>query len=450
MRQTWLATTEPTDRPAARQRLKDVAWSNAEPFEVRAAAVELLADDSDPAGVHDTREMVKLLLPRERSRGMVAMLSRLCVDRGWQDATPALVRSYSRVIDEVAEDDRSERWAIERLNPGVSLTDVAFGVFLDPKTDPGPAGAEFDRRARADAWAVLARLDPTGARRRSMLAGVSTQSPDVALMRRCAEQFGAMPDSAAEVEWARSLLDDGPGANAAANRAWRTEVAPAVAGLDAARRERLAIRHLEPIRWAAAHEPRWLQASRQELLSEIATRLAPRPTFQRRIERDREGGLRPERLADWQDQLSWGDALSILVIDTVIADPRFLEPLWVMLDQDRADRTTEYGGLVQHSDRAGGVVPVLFVPRPAAREGDMAFPAPEDMIRQGDRALAVFHFHASELQMSEHAGPSAGDLRFARTSGRNCVVFTSLRSRRLAADYFQPDGAVIDLGDLPR
>ena len=34
--------------------LKDVAWSNAEPFEVRAVAVELLADDSDPAGAHDT------------------------------------------------------------------------------------------------------------------------------------------------------------------------------------------------------------------------------------------------------------------------------------------------------------------------------------------------------------------------------------------------------------
>ena len=33
--------------------------------------------------------MIKLLLPRERGRGMVAMLSRLCVDRGWQDATPA-------------------------------------------------------------------------------------------------------------------------------------------------------------------------------------------------------------------------------------------------------------------------------------------------------------------------------------------------------------------------
>lgn len=449
MREAWAIVSQSSDRPAARQRLKDVAWSAGEAFEVRGTAVELLASDPDPAGVDDARELVKLLLPREKSRGMVAMLSRLCVDKGWQDVTPALVRSYSRVVDAVEEGDRAERWALAQLNPGASLFDLAFGVFLDPRTDPGPPGANFDQRTRADAWVVIARLDPTGAERRRLLASAPSgagESPDVRLMRRCAAELAALPDSAAEIAWTQSLFADAD----AQNTAWRAEVAPLVARLSDAQRARLALRHLECVRWAGANQPDWLARSRDELLSEMAGRLADRPNFQRRVERDQEGGLPPEGLADWRDTLSWGDALTLLVLDTVIVDPAFIEPLWLELDQDRADRTTEYGGLIQFVARAGGVRPLLFVPRSAARQGDLAFPEPEDMIRQGDRALAAFHFHASQTEMLDHAGPSAGDMRYAMTTGRNCLVFTSLRTRRLAVDYYTPSGAIIDLGEIPR
>ncbi|MCA9288343.1 MAG: hypothetical protein KDA05_07155, partial [Phycisphaerales bacterium] len=50
MEQAWIASANTPDRPAARQRLKDVAWTNTEPFQVRSRAVQLLADDPDPAG----------------------------------------------------------------------------------------------------------------------------------------------------------------------------------------------------------------------------------------------------------------------------------------------------------------------------------------------------------------------------------------------------------------
>lgn len=446
MRAAWGVASESADKPAARQRLKDVAWSGAEPFEVRACAVELLASDTETSGVDDTRDLVKLLLPRERSRGMVAMLSRICVDNAWQDATPSLVRSYSRVVDAVEEGERAERWALARLNPGVPLFDVAFGVFLDPRTDPGPPGANFDQRARADAWTVIARLDPTGGERRRLLAAAPADNPDVRLMKRCAGELAALPDTAAEIAWTQSIFAEA----SAENRAWRGEVSAAVTTLSDTQKARLALRHLEPLRWAASNQPAWLGRTREELLSEMADRLSGRPHFQRRVERDNQGALRPEGLADWQAGLAWGDALTLLVLDTVIADPAFIEPLWVQLDQDRADRTTEYGGLIQNIARAGGVRPLLFVPRSAARAGDQAFPEPEDMIRQGDRAMAAFHFHASQTEMLEAAGPSDGDLRYAATTGRTCLVFTSLRERRLAVDLYTPAGAVIDLGEIPR
>ena len=448
MRDAWSAAVQTADRAPARQRLKDIAWSNAEPFEIRAGAVELLASDPDPTGVDDTRELVKLVLPREQSRGMVALLSRLCVDKAWTDATPALIRSYSRIVSAVEEGDRAERWALSELNPGVPLFDLAFGVFLDPRTDPGPAGANFDQRTRADAWTVIARLDPSGSERRRLLATVSstTSNADVTLMRACAAELAALPNTPAEVDWVRSLYSP----QSAENRAWRAEVSPAVAALTDAQRDRLAIRHLEPIRWTAANQPVWLTRSREDILSDMASRLSGRPNFQRRVERDNRGDLLPETLDHHRAALSWGDALSLLVLDTAIVDPAFLEPLWLHLDQDRADRTTEYGGLIQHVPRVGGVRPLLFVPRSAAREGDMAFPESEDMIRQGDRSLAAFHFHASQTEMVDHAGPSEGDLRYAWGTRRNCLVFTSLRARRLTVDYYTPDGVVIDLGELPR
>lgn len=449
MTRAWSSLSATDDKPAARQRLKDLVWSNAEPYDVRATAVNLLASDPDPAGVDDTRQMVKLILPREPSRGMVAMLSTLCAERGWQDATTALVRSYSRTVDAVDEMDRSERAALVALNPDQPPLDIAFGVFLNPAIPGGAQGEEADdfaRRSRGDAWAVVARLDPTGGERRRLLATTASPSPDVALMRQCAQELAALPNTAAEIAWVQSLYAPA----SAENRGWREQVAPLVARLGDAQRERLALRHLEPIRWAAANRPEWLSTTRDELLSALASQLDGRPVFQRRVERDMEGGLRTETLTEQRHLLSWGDALSVLVIDEAINDPAFLDTLWTHLDQDRADRTTEYGGLLQHVARAGGIRPLLFIPRSAAREGDLAFPESPDMVRQGDRSLSVYHFHASESEMLDHAGPSAGDLAYARLNSRNCVVFTSLRQRRVAVDYYNPDGVVIDLGELPR
>jgi hypothetical protein len=48
---------------------------------------------------------------------------------------------------------------------------------------------------------------------------------------------------------------------------------------------------------------------------------------------------------------------------------------------------------------------------------------------------------------AEFAGPGPGDADYAIEQGRACVVFTSIRAGVLDADYYQPGGVVIDLGE---
>jgi hypothetical protein len=40
------------------------------------------------------------------------------------------------------------------------------------------------------------------------------------------------------------------------------------------------------------------------------------------------------------------------------------------------------------------------------------------------------------------------DLAYAARQGRSCLVLTSVSSRAINVDYYQPDGVVIDLGTI--
>jgi hypothetical protein len=71
------------------------------------------------------------------------------------------------------------------------------------------------------------------------------------------------------------------------------------------------------------------------------------------------------------------------------------------------------------------------------------------MVNASDLALIHYHLHAQKDRNDEFAGPSPGDLLYSSRSGRTCVVFTTIgKGGRMNADCYQPDGAVIDLGEL--
>ncbi len=429
---------------------KDIAWNAVEPARVRAAVVYALLHDPDPQVVSDSKEMARLLLPREPAREVVVVICETASEKGWTEFIPSIIRSYSRATPGIAESDRAERKALERLGGGKSVEEIAFGVFLDPPRGESASGLDWTKRCRADAWDVLARIDPSGSVRGAMLeASGSSRSSDavVAAVMDSRRDLRAMPMTGEELNWAASLRDPAKKENAA----WWGQAAGAVA-MTPTRPGELRLRHAEPIRWAARHRPDWIRATREELLSELAGRLSGRTTARRSFGDGPTDGPRQSELFERRAaELSWGDVLSILVIDEAVRNPDIVRAMFAQSKSDRADTTTEYGGLLlSRSSEGGGEFPVamLYPPRPVHRLGDDKFVASEEMIAAGDLSLAHYHFHAQREKNSEYAGPSPGDLEYATRQGRNCLVLTSLNATTLGVDWYGPGGVVVDIGSI--
>lgn len=172
-----------------------------------------------------------------------------------------------------------------------------------------------------------------------------------------------------------------------------------MARLGAGQRTGLRLRHLEPVRWAAANRSAWLGASREQLFTELTGRLTGR-----RVWLNTEGsvgmdGKSHETPHDWNDKLTWGDLLSILVIDEAVHTPAVSGELFSQAAVDQADTSTEYGGLLWSADQ-GGIVPGTvrhmkvtqtpgafalrsYPPRTTERKDDRTFMAAEEMFKDG-------------------------------------------------------------------
>lgn len=436
------------DRAPTRAVLKDLVWDGNTPEQVRLPALQTLLDDTSPEGQADSRRMAILMLPTERDRTATALLSAAAARHGWTDATAALVRSYARPLEGIPDADRPEREALRRLHPGRDLAEIVYGVFVDPQTDPGPGDLRLDERARLDAWELLSRLHETRGRREELLRAALPEDAGAdarrlrSVLLATFDQFGVLPSRAAETRWAASLAEQG---SPAAQRWWR-EAGEAASRLGPGQREGLELRHVEPVRWAAEHRPQWLDASAAELESQLRGRLEGREHVRRTAENAPTRKDATEKLGDWIDELVWGDLLSILVLDEAVRSEAVVRSVAEYARLDRADRATEYGGLIEVAPEGDGFRAVLFQPRTRDRGNDYRFVASDDMIRYSDRALAHFHMHVQRDNNRRIAGPSPGDLAYTAWSGRNCIVFTSVREGQMNVDYYQPNGAVIDLG----
>ncbi|GAB4387094.1 MAG: hypothetical protein Kow0022_18190 [Phycisphaerales bacterium] len=436
------------DREATRAAFKDLAWSPATPVDVRVACIAHLLDDPDPAGQADARAMARLMLPTERSRTVVSAIAARAAQNGWTEMTSALVRSFARPVENVPDDQRAERIALEQLHPDRPLADTLFDVFLNPGFDDAPAELRLNQRTRADVWDLLGRLDPGGGLRRGLIeraqaddVPASTRSSVLAL-QRALDALHVVPRTGDELRWIESLCD-----GSQENEQWLAEARAAVASLSPEARQSLELRHIEPIRWASLYRPQLLGQSQQTLLDELAGRLDGRTHYERSAEKRVLEQPRKERLSDWADVLNWGDLVSILVIDEAVRQPQVVDRLFEQVEIDRDDRTTEYGGVLEPA-QADQFRILLFRPRVRDRKSDTEFVASEDMIRYADRATAFYHQHVQSTAEPKFAGPSEADLLYAARSGRNCVVFTAVGKSTLNVDYYQPNAAVIDLGTI--
>lgn len=425
---------------ARREALKDIAWTASNGGVARNHAIDLLVDDPSDPDNKDTRAMLVLLMGPEPDWSVIEHVCKLTADHGWTDLTPVLIRQLSKKRLNTEDKDRPEWAALRKLYPDKSVEEVAFEVFAAPE-GTGTA-KERTERAREAAWQLLTRLDKDGSKRRAFLASMAENpAPAMADVRAAATDLGAVPLTASEVSWIRQLRRPD-------NAQWWAQAKAAIATLPSGAREGLAVRHAEPVRWAAVNEPSWLNTSREELVTMLGAKLNGRELF---LRSDGGSNIGSERLVDNIKSMVWGDVLALMVIDVAIHSPGIVDRLIVQSDEDAADKTTEYGGYigVKVTDPAGTPFTAnLYPPRPTQRFNDTRFVASDDLLTSGATGLLVYHFHAQKVSNAEYAGPSEGDIDYARDSGRLCVVFTPVRKGVFDVDAYFGDRVRCDLGAI--
>lgn len=436
----------------ARETLKTVAWRVGAVTELRIRAMELLLSDQQDKDNADTRAMFRLMLPPEPSPSVIEFISSAAGERGWKEFAPALIRSWSRSTQEY-DDRRPERSALTKLFPGQSLEKTIYDVFAQPAAGEGIARQRAEA-GRTAAWEVLTRLDPDGSRRLAMLQAAAAQSGDttdplISDLQACVRELRVMPITASQLEWlrqmrrfdAKDIQPDGP-----ARKAWWAQATTVVSSLSAEQTKGLALRHIEPLRWAAANRPQWMRLDRATLLGTLKTRLAPRRDFPRSVISS--GGMTSasESLADYEAGLVWADAITILAIDDLLSSSTLRAQLWEQVLRDIKDTTTELGGLIQTD--SSGETAMIHPPRPTQRRGDDRYVAPEEMFLAGPIAMCHYHFHAQKINHASYAGPGPGDAEFAREQGRACILITPVGEKRFDVDYYHTGGVTIDLGEM--
>lgn len=449
IRRAWdAADAGEITRAEARELLKKTAWARSRFYEVRLAALEELLKDE--ANLEDTRNMMRLMLPTETQWNVIRFLGDTAADRGWTDLTTALVRCWSRPVAEPTDDKRPEREALARLHPGRAVEDVVFGVFAgEPGLGPQRRGmADSREREQQEAWALLRRIDHRGERTVALLAMPPSPDEDETLstLRIAARDLHVVPDSPEQLAWLTRLRSKEHA------ETWNECVA-AVSRLNEEAKRGLELRHVLGIRWAATNRPEWSKATREELHSTLSHVLEPRKRYIR-AQAATASRRAPESLRSWSDGMSWGDFLLCLIAAEAAMDPGLAKVIFAQAEDDRRDTSTEYGGVIDGipggSAGPGGFAVRLFPPRPAQRYGDRRFVASPEMIEQGTTSIFHYHLHCTSYDNADYAGPSADDIAYAKRQGRSCLVFTFVNRDALNVDYFQPDGATIDLGTVRR
>jgi hypothetical protein len=220
-----------------------------------------------------------------------------------------------------------------------------------------------------------------------------------------------------------------------------------VALLSQDRRWEVEVRDVALIVSAARHHPELLTASNVELYRGLEARLDGRRHYSHGSNYGTQGGVKRDRLHDWRNELTWSDLTAMHLALDAVAVPQVAEHLFDFAERDRADETTEYGGVLK-LDHLGRYEVREFIPR--VRHHDQKFLASQAMFDAGYTALFHFHYHVQRSRNNDFAGPGYGDLNYADNTRANCLVFTSVGEERLNVDYYRHGRVAIDLGVVER
>lgn len=409
--------------------LYSLVWFSGHPMPLRETAVDRLINDDGEAFWDqidrrivwiDDWPMIRLLCERATADSVSRFI-------------PSAVESWARPSTTIADADRPERLAIAALCETHTPEQVVRTLCLGQSVDSEPA----DLRLREAAWAVYARVASD-----AELRGVITQSAgDDPLLGPLAVVAPAVDVLPADRE-ALLRLDTLVALSSEAQ--WRRRAAYRAAALDEGRVPGIAARHLPAIDHAVGRAG----ASREQLLTELRDRLKDRRHYDRGDDADGQYiEPRPERLADHAERVSRADLLALLLIDDAVGEPGVRDTLFEQADADRADTTTEYGGVLTW-DASGEIVAQAFAP--TLRQHDRIYFASDACVTAMHTGLAHYHFHVQQPDNAPWAGPGGGDVKFAELLHANCIVLTSVDVDTLNVDAYFPGGIVVDLGCIRR
>lgn len=433
------------DTVELRRSLFDIVNDPSESESVRAAAVRALAGDafSQPK----LRSRLSTLLPDAAARGDRELVQSACesaAERGWPDLTDAIVRAWAHPEPTIRPGERVEAAAITTLHPSESPAAVVFAVFASMPN--ALQGAKL--RDGIAIWELLTALMPDHEALVALIKASPSQNgqtsapnhPLLSAVIEALDRYGSIPASGEQLRTLAGVR------SARGGELW--ELAErAHGGLSPEQRVGLGPRHVPVLAHLIAHSPEVLREDRGALISRIEARIRGGAHVSRI--RGVPPGLTTESFDEQAGALSWGDLATVELLSGCLAHPPVGDTWIEQADRDRADRTTEFGGVIEFDER-GSCVLRQYVPESWARTGDERFVAPASMLADAADAIAVYSLQAQRVQNRAHAGAGYGELARARENGRVWMVLTSVGPSSLNADVVFPSGACLDLGTIRR
>jgi hypothetical protein len=420
----------PADDAEANKTLERVISNEGYTPAAREKALDLLAQRDLPRAMRALR----LTLPNTEAWAWKQRACEIIAERQWTDLTPALVSSWARTVLFVDDVQRPEHLALAKLHGEDRVIDVVFDLFAKSRS-VGEQGL------RTRCWDLLYRL---GQRERLVALLNSADIPEDDLMLRdlqaAARDLGLVPHNREEILWLRKLRQP-------EHAEFWTRAASVTKSLSADRRAELEIRDLPIIVSASVHDPDVLAQSTDELYRRVEEFVRGQKHHAQESNFEGFGGGRRERLHEYAGQLTWGDLAAMLIAIRAMQVPEVIEHLFDYTARDRADETTEYGGVI--SLDAKNRFEVLEFP-PVIREQDQKFIASQDMLDAAYTGIFHFHLHVQHVRNERFAGPGFGDVNYADNVRANCLVFTSINEDTLNVDYYRYGRVAVDLGEIRR
>ncbi len=412
------------------KRLHLLIWAPGYTLQVREAALDRL-ELVDHEGLQQTI--------REQLPPMTAMLwrERLCeiiAERAWVHQTPTLIRAWARRGEPTIDQTKwPEYTALAALHPGKHVVDVLFETFVESRSvvQQGP---------RTLCWELLHIVGERD-RLRTLLANARVGENDAMLidLRAAASDLGVIPHTREEILWLRTLCKP-------EYEAFWQAATTALRHMPADQQLDLEMRDISIAVAAHRYQPSLLRLSSAALYERVAQRLDGIRRYTR-AGSDTYSTSGRDRLMTWRDELTWGDLAAITMALEAVAVPQVVSHLFDYADRDRADVSTEYGGLIDLDD-LGRFEVLEFIPR--MRQHDEKFIASQAMFDASYTALFHFHYHAQKRRNEKHAGPGMGDRQYADAVRANCLVLTFVNADRLNVDFYRHGGVLVDLGAINR